>query len=175
MIRQIAAACLFAFSVACATQTGGTAAEPASTATGVIPASSANAAAPSARQLDAAYDCVAEAIADGGYRVRRNDQRRGVIGSIRDEVGAEDSRVQGEWVGGTTSRHARTAREATPYVIDVAVASVRVDPTNGRLQVTTEAYTGAGLTARGGWIKRPASARGMSVTNQARACADIVA
>ena len=173
MIRQITAASLFAIIAACVPQTSGTVGEPAGTATGAGPAISGNAAAtPAARQLDAAYDCVVEAITDAGYPVRRNDQRRVVFGWIRENVGAEDSRVQGDRVGGIGSK--REAGEAgTPYVIDAVVAGVSVNKQTGRLEVTTEAYTGAALTARSGYVKRPASARGVSAANHARACAQV--
>jgi hypothetical protein len=172
MIRQIAAASVVAMTVACATQTSGTPAEPASPGTDVIRAISAKASAPTASQLDAAYDCAIEAIADAGYPVRRSDQRRVVSGQIRDNVGAEDSRVQGDRVGGTGSKR-EAGEEGTPYVIDAVVAGVSVNKRTGRLQVTTEAYTGAALTSRSGYVKRPASARGVSAANHARACANI--
>ena len=172
MIRQITAASLFAITAACATQTSKTAGKPASPAPGVPAAISMNAAAPSASQLDAVYDCVVEAIADGGYPVRRSDKRRVVSGSIRDNVGAEDSRVQGDRVGGIGSKR-EAGEEGTPYVIDAVVAGVSVDKKTGRLQVKTDTYTGAALTSRSGYVKRPASARGVSAANHARACANM--
>ena len=171
MVRQIGAASFLAIIAACVPQTNGTAGEPPGTAIGAASAISANAAAPGASRLDAAFDCVVLAIADAGYPVRRNDKNHVVSGWIRENVGAEDSRVQGDRVGGSGSRR-RVGDEGTPYVIDAVVAGVGVNPQTGRLQVTTEAYTGAALTARSGYVKRPASARGVSAANHARACAD---
>lgn len=172
MIRQIAAASLFAITAACATQTSGTAGAPPGTGTGAASAISTHAAAPSASRLDAAYDCVVEAIADAGYPVRRSDKNHVVSGWIRENVGAEDSRVQGDRVGGIGGKR-EAGEEGTPYIIDAVVAGVSVNKQTGRLQVTTEAYTGSALTARSGYVKRPASARGVSAANQARACADV--
>jgi hypothetical protein len=172
MIRQITAAALLVITAACARKTGVTGGEPAPTGTGAASAISANAAVPGTSRLDAAYDCVVEAITDAGYPVRQSEQRRIVFGWVRENVGAEDSRVQGDRVGGLGSKR-EAGEEGTPYVIDAVVAGVSVNKQTGRLQVTTEAYTGAALTARSGYVKRPASARGVSAANQARACADV--
>jgi hypothetical protein len=126
-----------------------------------------------ATQLRSTYACVVNVIASAGYPIVTNEQRFSVRGQIREEIGAENPRVQGAQVGGAGfGVREQPADEGTPYTLDGVSAGVKVDDATGRVVVVAGAYTGSGLTRKSGYVSRPASLRGTSTANQARACAD---
>lgn len=134
-------------------------------------------------QLRASYSCVVEALASAGYPVRESANLAGksgklllsklqVWGQLREWVSTQDPAVQGENVGGAGSK--RSAGEAgTPYTVDGVYARVRLGNRSDQPAIEVSAYTGAGLTARSGYVQRPASSRGLSAITHARACAQV--
>jgi len=130
---------------------------------------------PSTEELNAAYSCVVEAVANEGYPVTTNEAKLTVSSQIRENVGPQDRRLHGVNVDTMSSSSRRgTGEDLAPYSVDGVSARVVVDDRTGRLRVDAEAYTGSAVSARLGYVKRPASARGLAAVTHARTCVEAV-
>ena len=124
------------------------------------------------QQMRATYTCVVDAIAEAGYPVAAEEGKLTVIAHIRQELAPNDQSLQEPRTGGSGYGTREKAEDAgTPYSVDGVQAIVALDRRTGRIVVETEGYTGAALTRKSGYVKRPASARGNLAMKNARACA----
>jgi len=125
-----------------------------------------------ASQMRSTYACVVDAFQTAGYPVVTNEEKLNVHGQIRDEVSSGDPAVQGSNVGGAGfGVERKPADEGTPFTVDGVSGGVKIDEATGRVVVVAGGYTGAGLTRKSGYVSRPASARGNTAVNNAKACA----
>ena len=114
--------------------------------------------------LQTAYACAQNTLTAFGYRVAKDDRELKIRGWIREDM-----------IAATTGPVASAAASdvglpPTLYEIDGVDAAISLDK-KGQVQAAANAYTGAGGSARGGYVVRAASGRGASVAKKIESCA----